>query len=157
MNKRERERKDYLQAMYVVNKNKWNMLNDNITEEQHEAIQAVCEYRHWMHVHATDIVKDSCGDIEEKLEYLINSEINDTLTECGLGRIEGLMNYDSVYTSEMYDEDIDGEYDEYIQENFETAAELREHNDKLITKYLENIDSKYGTEYAPTGMSRRIL
>ena len=175
MDKRAREEKEYRQQMYVERKNRWNELNDNLSEEQHEAIQSLCAARHWMHVNAVDIAMGKSFE-DEKLNDLIHSKLNDELIECGFDKIEGLKDYQDVYPEDMfvdvydaehedtarelYERDEDSYYnerDKYIFENYDKTSEICEHNDKIIIEYLKEIDEKYGTEYCPTGMSRRIV
>lgn len=161
MKKSEREAKGFFQNEYVSKNNYFNSVNENLTKEQHEAIQKLCADRHYMHCNSAEMFNShSCAyDVISRYvgsEMTGESEINAYLTEVDFQKLN-FKDYDNCNTLETYDSDIDGEYDDYCFDSLNQINEIAEYNDSLIIDYLTEIDRKYGTEYCPTRKSRKMV
>lgn len=162
MNKREREQKEYNQLMYAANKNARNALIDTLTEEQHVALSNLCADRHYMHVNGQDdIWSENCSSSATYAYVggiMSESRINEYLDDAGLPGIK-FVTYDDCDNIGTYDYDCntDEERDSAQYDALKEIGRIVEENDNLICEYLRKIDAEYGTEYAPTGMSRKII
>lgn len=172
MTKREREEKEYAQGIYVERRNERNACVDALTDEQHEALAALCADRHYMHVNALGDIWSE--DPNRSTTYglvggvMSDSRINDYLASAGLPTVK-LADYDDClnvasYSDYLYDDRDDYDDDEFerllveVEESEkEKIMRICEKNDRAIIEYLAKIDAEHGTEYAPTGMSRKLI
>lgn len=125
-----------------------NAENTSLTEEQHYAISNLCTARHELHSNKRHaIIEDYKG-----LKRAIVSA-NRAILESGIEP----MNFVPTDSSDYIDIDslneLDYEEEEYNSEYERISGELELLNNK-IEKYLFEIDSKYNTNYAPTGAQR---
>lgn len=128
-----------------------------LTDEQHEALAELCSVRHEMHNNMLSIAK--CGG-----DYLRNIILaNIGLQEAGIATMNFVPTDESDFIDidnidllcELGEEPDDSdERDEWVDnECSRIINELEELNSK-IEKYLAGIDTKYGTNYCPTGDTR---
>lgn len=142
---------------YAGRKMAQNSRIESLTEDQHEALATLCRIRHEIHTNPKaffnnesnvwSYIDDGCG----------GGIINTNLENAGLEPIE--FNVDPACYPTDYDwddEEIwDGKYNDYdsaLREIYTVAEEI---NNK-IEEYLRLIDKTHGTEYCPTGLSRKF-
>lgn len=148
-------KKEYAAAAMAKNKE-----TQSLTDDQHDALSDLCSVRHELHTNTDSLIKSDEGGIKEKL---ISANIQ--LNQSGVPP----MNFIPLDTSDYIDIDtIDLLYElEEVPENEEERqiwyddnyyrihGELSNLNSK-IEQYLSEIDKKYGTQYCPTGLSRKF-
>jgi len=131
---------------------------DTLTEEQHDVLADLCSVRHDIHSNKRSII---VSDESKRLQKLI--EINEQIKDSGLDYMEFIptdtsdyIDIDSIYFLEETEDvpEDDSERQDWYDSNYvRISGELEILNDK-IEKYLIEIDKKYKTNYAPSGMSR---
>jgi hypothetical protein len=133
----------------------------NLTEEQHDALEYLCKARHDLHSNMDSIVKfDEYGykqNIIKANVKLYESELK-PMGFVGYD-LSGYVDIDDINLLKQIENvpDIDSEeyQDWYDGEYYRIYGELEELN-KKIENYLSEIDEKYGTNYCPTGLSRKF-
>jgi hypothetical protein len=144
-----------------------NAENENLTEEQHDALADLCRLRHEFHTSLDNIATgNDNNNVKRHLE-----EVNDRLDDLNLGRCKAIddvqeladMNtvvefkddYDCPKEEDFEnDDDYQKAYDDWRDDMYtEVYNDFNNINNEIET-YLRNIDKKYGTNYAPSGMSR---
>lgn len=162
MTKKERKLKEYNQQAYANRKYERNALIETLTEEQHEALSALCADRHYMHVNGEKEIWSEESSHSRTYQLIGGvmwvSEINQYLADADLPTIN-FCDYDDCDNISTYDTfcDSDEEREDAELEAKERIEEIIEHNDALICKYLKKIDEEHGTEYTPSGMSRNLI
>ena len=125
-----------------------NAENTSLTEEQHDALSMLCTARHELHSDKRHAITE---DYKGLKQAIVTANI--AISESGLQ----YMNFVGIDNSDYIDIDslneIEYEEDEYDSEYERISNELENLNTK-IENYLSEIDSKYGTNYAPTGAQR---
>ena len=137
-------------------KNFWNLMDQNaekrtLTKKQHAVLAYLSNLRHQLHTSQKDLFNDESGTPLWR-EY---NSIDKELIKSGLEPI-GLPDYTEAFTTSMdYENDDKGlSYEEWYEENFFVFGDEMEEINNMIEKYLEDIDKKHGTKYAPTGRAR---
>jgi hypothetical protein len=154
-------------AAYAARKNLENAKIDTLTAEQHDTLAWLCSVRHKIHTNQESFFWAESGAFDELWKY-IDEKINNTLSACGLEPIPFGSSLD-VWTDslifELKDEFVEECGDQYeLSEESDMATLLSagleimydkvgEYN-KQIEAYLQNIDEKHGTRYAPTCATR---
>lgn len=163
MTKEERFQKEYAQNAYAEKVNRINREEvQTLTEEQHEAIADIRRMRHYMHVNALNDIWGSECNSSDTYSYtggiMRDSIINDTLRNAGLPEIE-LEDYDECETVDTYDYfcETDEEREDAADDAKTEILRICEKNDEAIICYLQDIDHRHGTNYAPTGLSRSLI
>jgi hypothetical protein len=131
---------------------------ESMTEEQHDAMANLASVRHDFHVNMGKIIFDDEMNQRNKL-----IEANALLMESGLPRMDfipvSLEDYIDIDTIDLLKQIEDVPEDEnelqiWTDENYERIySELSELHGR-IESYMSDIDSKYGTSYAPSGHTR---
>lgn len=137
-----------------------NSKNENLTEEQHEALAELCKIRHEIHSNVKSVI---ISDDENYKARLIN--VNIKLEElglpymkfipCGEGDYIDIDTIDGLYEYGEPPED-DEEKQEWYDDNYHRISEELEKLNENIEKYLKVIDDKYSTNYCPTGGLRKF-
>lgn len=127
-----------------------NAENTALTEEQHESLSNLCTARHKLHSDKRHAVVEDYNGLKKAIV-----DANVAIYECGLTP----MSFVGTDSSDFIDIDslneIEYSEDEYDSEYERISNELEKLNSK-IEHYLSEIDSKYGTNYAPTGVQRIV-
>jgi len=131
---------------------------ETLTESQHEAMSNLASVRHDFHVNMEKITKSDDNKLKPKL-----IEANIQLKESGLMPMsflptdeEDFIDIDSIdelYEIDEVPEDEDERKDWY-DENYESIFKKLSNLHSKIEDYMRSIDKQYGTNYAPSGMSR---
>ena len=136
-----------------------NAKNSNLTEEQHECLEGSCRMRHEIHCNQSALFNTESGAHQEYWSFL--EGLKERSCEVKLpysGYVpDGIeLPLDCDYD----DEDIHGgkewwteDGDRYDAAYGAMIAAAERFNGELEL-YLAEIDSKYGTNYAPTGAQR---
>ena len=159
---------------YADNRNKRNsevaMLN-GMTKEQAAVVTWLCEVRHYIHCNYSDAFNDEADtdvmdyiydgkiaqiqDFDDYGDTCIfhgeNTLINTALVLAGFDKIEFIDNtqWEFLPTSLTY------EYDDLTEDEARVVFdEAFESLDSEIIKYLQQIDEKYKSSFAPTGYGR---
>lgn len=156
-------------SRYAGKKMYENSLVDTLTEEQHNALSKICSARHQLHINIDKSIRLMNTEYQHSL-----IDANHELEESGLPSIEEIptteddfIDIDNIELLEdmgespdKYTDDEDElyteEYQEWYDENYNRIYNELEELNNIIEKYLRKIDIEYGTEYAPTGMSRNF-
>lgn len=153
--------KEYAQESWARNKMRHESYNDKLTEEQHQALAELCADRHYMHMEALDDIWSEDSEHTRTASLvggiMNQSSINEYLREADLPEIN-LINYDDCDNVAIYDIfcDTDEEREEAQMNAQSKISDIKERNDQLIIDYLKSIDAKYGSNYTPSGLSRRV-
>ena len=151
---------------YAERKMRQNAEIESLTERQHDALAALCTFRHKFHSMDVsyffnseapddgilDMIDDECGE----------SKINVALKEAGLEPISFPSSIDLPTDFDWFEcmtEEEQAEYKDFNDFCNNCANSWSKYKDEvntLIEKYLEKIDQEHGTEYCPTGYGRYI-
>lgn len=130
-----------------------------MSEEQAELISELCAIRHEFHCNMDSLVKggdnnsivDEIETIEEEINESGLPQLNVSLRLLDIDDIDGLI-YE--YGDNVPEDHDSQEFHDWYDDNYyRIYSELAEIN-KNIEKYLDNIDSQYGTHWCPTGKLR---
>lgn len=124
---------------------------NSLTEEQHDALAFLCSARHNLHSQKDKAIKSIENGLVREILYA-NAQIKESGLKVMSFVGDDRSDYIDIDTLDILD--IDGD-DEYDDEYNRISNELEELNDK-IEKYLSEIDSEFGTNYAPTGLLRKF-
>ena len=147
-------------AEYAAKKMVENEKVTSLTESQHEAIQAICAFRHELHCNQKRLFFTENGNYYSYWEML-SAESDDSIQ--GLIRTNELPSINIsdgslVDNDATFDMDIDFNTDEDRYEALDNAIwevlEYAQQVNQVIEDWLAAIDSIHGTDYAPTGLSR---
>ena len=130
---------------------------DTLTEEQHEALEWLCSVRHDVHCNQDDFFCDESANSSEYWNYIDDGNggtIREKLMEAGLPEMKWSFNPD-MYTSESVCYELDYTEEEREEER-ERCLEMAEKFNLDIEKYLKTIDEQHGTNYCPSGASRKF-
>lgn len=142
-----------------------------LTEEQTEALEAICKLRHDAHsTDPLDILAFGTSNSEKFLNTI--DEINEMVSANNLPNIKWNIDLDTVPTEIDYYELLDDEereeyedrgrkeglsgYEQWLKEEeiIEDVVKKKEQLNSDIEKWLNMVDKKYGTNYSPTGFAR---
>ena len=144
-------------SIYVANKNAKNRkisAENGLTSAQHEAITYVCSFRHELHCNQEDLFYSESANFSE-FSCQICGRLTRYLQKVGL--ISDSRMFD--YSDEFFDLPIDfdchsaEEYEQGLQQIHEFCEKI----DADIIEFLQEIDQRYKTEYAPTLIARSRL
>lgn len=147
---------------YAARKMMRNKEIDSLTDEQHDALSNLCSIRHKLHTNMDKVTKSDNDNIKKDI-VIANIQIR----ESGLNPMEFVpldeidyIDIDTIEDLYIYEEDSIPEDEEerqnWLDYNYERIySELSILNNKIET-YLKQIDEQYGTEYCPTGLSRKF-
>ena len=137
-----------------------NREKETLTEDQCDAIEELCSFRHELHCNQKALFHTGSSDYSQYWDNIgycgHESDINEALRKAGLPIIfnheEDVLPTDDDVDSDEYetDDDYQEEYDELLREVLAFASGVN----KEIENYLRAIDEEYGTEYAPSGATR---
>ena len=125
-----------------------NAENTALTEEQHEAISNLCTARHKLHSNMRHAIIEDYNGLKKAI---VNANV--AIYECGLTPMSFIGTDRSDYIDIDSLNEIEYTKEEYDSEYERISNELEKLNSK-IEDYLSEIDSKYSTNYAPTGAQR---
>lgn len=141
-------------------KNKEIGIENGMTEEQANALEELAKARHELHKNYDRVIDSDEGKYKENLLSAIErvensglerpSFIGDNGDYIDIDDILGLYEYGNVPKG-------DTEYSQWLEEERTRIGEELGTLNSDIERYLEDIDRKFGTKYAPTGMSRFSL
>lgn len=132
-------------------------IGNGMTEEQANALEELAKARHELHKNSDRVIDSDEGKYKENLLRAIErvensglerpSFIGDNGNYIDIDDISGLYEYGDVPKG-------DTEYSQWLEEERTRIGEELGNLNSDIECYLEDIDRKFGTKYAPTGMSR---
>lgn len=161
---------------YAKHKMQENAKIDTLTAEQHDALWALCTFRHKFHSNKADLFLSESSFAGE-FSFEMQSDENSKLKEVGLPAIEWSF-YDNCHIPDdsfrewfdfsdyaniakvVLDEGLELDLDDDDTYNvvrvmlFEQAMDEYEKLNNDIEKYLRRIDEEHGTQYCPTGFAR---
>ena len=144
-------------SIYVANKNAKNrkLADENgLTDDQHEALTWLCSFRHELHCNQEDLFYSESANFSD-FSCQICGRLTRYLQKVGL--ISDSRMFD--YSEEFFDvpSDFDCHSDEEYEQGLQQVHEFCERVDADIIKFLQEIDARYHTEYAPTLIARSRL
>lgn len=149
---------------YAARRNEADKENvKTLTEDQHDALAWLSAVRHKLHGGFDEMWLSESSDHEELWNYIMDSidkcKIKDRLESRCLPDIDINLDEEDYISDQTYDIDLsiyasEDEKEEAREKAQEELAAMIEKIDTIITDYLENIDEKHGTHYAPTGNGR---
>ena len=125
-----------------------NSKNEALTKEQHEALSMLCTARHELHSDKRHAIIEDYKGLKQAIVIA-----NIAIMESGIESMSFVGTDSSDYIDIDSLNEIEYEEDEYDVEYERISGELELLNSK-IENYLSAIDSKYNTNYAPTGGQR---
>lgn len=145
------------QSIYVANKNAKNReisAKNGLTDHQHEALTWLCSFRHELHCNQEDLFYSESANFSD-FSCQICGRLTRYLQKVGL--ISDSRMFD--YSDEFFDipSDFDCHSGEEYEQGLQQVHEFCERVDADIIKFLQEIDSRYHTEYAPTLIARSRL
>ena len=118
---------------YVRQRNMRQTQNGDLTPAQHKALALFCTYRHKIHSHLQDVAEGK-SHLSENCTVFLRQFMSVMLRQASLPELNlpsaGLSGADEAY--------------------YETV------NTKM-EEYLQTIDERYGTQYAPRGFARKRI
>ena len=158
-------REEYMRKQtYANNKMIQNAKIDTLTTEQHNALIFLCSTRHKLHININNMVKglETSVCIQKQLidanQYLLKVELP-VIQEIPTSE-DDYIDIDSINLLENLEEspprDNEKEWQEWYDIEYSRIYDEWENLNITIEKYLEQIDRKYGTQYKPTGFSRKL-
>ena len=143
-------------SIYVANKNARNRkisAENGLTDNQHEALAWLCSFRHELHCNQEDLFYSESANFSD-----FSCQICGRLTRY-LQEVDLIADRTFDYSDEFFDipSDFDCHTDEEYESGLEQVHEFCERVDADIIKLLQEIDSRYHTEYAPTLIARSRL
>lgn len=142
--------------IYVANKNAKNRKLAEVhglTDNQHEALTWLCSFRHELHCNQEDLFYSESANFSN-FGFQICGQLTRYLQEAGL-----ITDRKFDYSDEFFDipSDFDCHSDAEHEEGLEQVHEFCEKIDADIIEFLQEIDARYHTEYAPTLIARSRL
>lgn len=140
--------------VYVCNKNAKNrkLADENgLTDNQHEAITFVCSFRHELHCNQDDLFYSESTNFFEFIE-MVCGKLHTILKTAGF---ENNLDYYKKFID--IPSDFDCHSDEEYEQGLQQVHEFCERVDADIIEFLQEIDARYHTEYAPTLIARSRL
>ena len=144
-------------SIYVANKNAKNRKLAEVhglTDNQHEALTWLCSFRHELHCNQEDLFFSESANFSE-FSCQICGRLTRYLQKVGLISDSRMFDYSDEFFDLPMDFycNTDAEYDDGLQQVLEFCEKV----DADIIKFLQKIDKKYKTEYAPTLIARSRL
>jgi hypothetical protein len=153
-----RERREWsAQRRHIRNIEKG--MEDGMTEEQGDVIARLCSLRHEMHTNQRRMAMSNSEAFKRLIQ--LNGELYDQFSESIPGVPTDISDYIDIDDIEILDElgevPKDDTREEWVDSKiWEIIEELEKLNDK-IEDFIQHIDEKYGTSFAPTHTHRSIL
>lgn len=143
-------------SIYVANKNTKNRKLAEVhglTDNQHEALTWLCSFRHELHCNQEDLFYSESANFSD-FSCQICGRLTRYLQEVGL-----ISDNKFDYSDEFFDvpSDFDCHSDEEYEQGLQQVHEFCERVDADIIEFLQKIDARYHTEYAPTLIARSRL
>lgn len=143
--------------VYIANKNAKNRkisAENGLTDNQHEALTWLCSFRHELHCNQEDLFYSESANFSD-FSCQICGRLTRYLQKVGL--ISDSRMFD--YSDEFFDipSDFDCTTDAEYESGLEQVHEFCEKIDADIIEFLQEIDQRYKTEYAPTLIARSRL
>lgn len=138
--------------------NEKTAVENGMTQEQAELVSELCEMRHNLHSNIKKLVNDNTYELKAL------AELNLKISESGLDKMdfvptdiwdvfEDIDTIDELYEIEDVPED-DDERKIWFEEKTHTIYNQWENLNRKIESYLDDIDKKYSTNFAPSGALR---
>lgn len=142
--------------VYIANRNAKNrkLAEDHgLTDNQHEALVWLCSFRHELHCNQEDLFYSESANFSD-FSCQICGRLTRYLQEVGL-----IANRMFDYSDDFFDLpiDFDCHSDEEYEQGLQQVHEFCERVDADIIEFLQEIDARYHTEYAPTLIARSRL
>ena len=148
--------KNTARFIYVANKNAKNRKLAEVhglTDNQHEALTWLCSFRHELHCNQEDLFYSESANFSN-FGFQICGQLNRYLKHVDL-----ISDNKFDYSDEFFDipSDFDCSTDAEYESGLEQVHEFCERVDADIIEFLQEIDARYHTEYAPTLIARSRL
>lgn len=142
--------------IYVANKNAKNReisAENGLTDNQHKALVWLCSFRHELHCNQEDLFYSESANFSN-FGFQICGQLNRYLKH-----VELISDNKFDYSEEFFDlpSDFDCHSDEEYEDGLQQVHEFCEKIDADIIEFLQEIDKRYKTEYAPTLIARSRL
>ena len=140
--------------IYVANKNAKNReisAENGLTDNQHEALTWLCSFRHELHCNQEDLFYSESANFYEFIE-IVCGKLCRILKNVGFEN-----NLDYYKTFVDLPSDFDCHSDEEYEQGLQQVHEFCEKIDADIIEFLQEIDARYHTEYAPMPIARSRL
>lgn len=142
--------------VYIANRNAKNRIlaeDHGLTDNQHEALAWLCSFRHELHCNQEDLFYSESANFSD-FSCQICGRLTRYLQEVGL-----IANRMFDYSDDFFDLpiDFDCHSDEEYEQGLQQVHEFCERVDADIIEFLQKIDARYHTEYAPTLIARSRL
>jgi hypothetical protein len=142
---------------YAARKMLSNREIKTLTQNEHEILDKLCEMRHQLHISSGSMWNSESSESDTIKRYF-----RDLLIE--IDGMELVINIDDIETDidfyfEVEEEEIDSdseEYEELRRDSLERHLEQINYLNTQIEEFLKKIDDVHGTQYRPTGGSRKI-
>lgn len=143
-------------SIYVANKNAKNRKLAEVhglTDDQHEALTWLCSFRHELHCNQEDLFYSESANFSD-----FSCQICGRLTRY-LQEVDLITDRTFDYSDEFFDvpSDFDCHTEEEYEQGLQQVHEFCERVDADIIEFLQEIDQRYKTEYAPTLIARSRL
>lgn len=146
----------FRKSIYVAKQNLKNSIladENGLTDNQHEALAWLCSFRHELHCNQEDLFYSESANFSD-FSCQICGRLTRYLQEVGL-----ITDRTFDYSDEFFDLpiDFDSHSDEEYEQGLQQVREFCEKIDADIIEFLQKIDARYHTEYAPTLIARSRL
>lgn len=134
-------------------------VSHGMTKEQAELISDLCALRHRLHTNIQHNIHDNTEDCKELCEMVLSMDNAGlpwlSLGDYWAGDYIDIDDMNVVFETEKVPDD-DVERDEWIDNQQGRIYDDWEKINKLIEKYLSEIDNQYKTHWCPTGYLRQF-
>lgn len=141
---------------YARNRMLKNAENENLTEDQHDALAWLCAKRHEVHTNQKAFFYDGHAQNREYWNLIDDGcgygVIREKMMSVNLPDLKWSFNPDDYLTDMLCDEF--GYSEEETDAEYEAVIEMAGKFNSDIEQYLRSIDKTYGTDYCPTGYAR---
>ena len=145
----------FRKSIYVAKQNLKNSIladKNGLTDNQHEAITYVCSFRHELHCNQEDLFVCESANFSHFAEMLCG-KLHTLLHNVGIeyNKFDYYSEFIELPDDQMCE--TDAEYEDGLRQVHEFCEKV----DADIIEFLQKIDKRYKTEYAPTLIARSRL
>ena len=140
--------------------------NKALSEEEHEALECLCEFRHWLHcADRFNLFNEETVECQKMSNILWDGGefwlwIKDLPMPLNLSLDFNALESEADYFENLFDDADDYEdYSDWLNNSghFDDFCDTLDVFNEEVENYLSEVDGKFGTQYCPTGATRTLI